>query len=108
MMNSNSTLADGVFSMPDTDTDTDRNGFNSNGAFPLADYYSYSNSYEINKGSTGTNSDDDSYAELLWKLLEFHFIGTDISVKMGAIAIGIRIEIGIEIGIGSVETVLAK
>ena len=37
-----------------------------NDVFPLPDsdscVESYSNSYEINKGSTGTYSDDDSYA----------------------------------------------
>ena len=33
-------------------------------------------------------------------------MGTDISVKMGAVAIGIGIGIGIGISVGSVETVL--
>ena len=42
---------------------------------PIPDFY------EINKGSIGTESNDDSYAELLLKLLEFHFIDTNISVK---------------------------
>ena len=61
---------------------------------PDSDSYadSYSDSYEINKGSTGTDSND---AELLWTLLECQFIGTDIGVKMGAVAIGIGIGIGV-------------
>ena len=73
------------------------------GAFPLPNSDSYADSCRINKGSTGTNSDDDSYAELLKKLLEFHFIGIHISVEMGAVAIGI----GIGISVGSVETVIS-
>ena len=60
----------------------------------------------MNKGSTGTDSDGDSYGQLLWKLLKFHLIGTDISAKFSTVAIGIRIGITIGIGIGSVETVL--
>ena len=80
------------------------------GAFPLPDSDSYSDSYtdfyEMNKGSTGTNSDGDSYGQLLWKLLKFHLIGTNISAKFGTVAIGIGIGITIGIGVGSVETVL--
>ena len=42
--------------------------------------------------------------QLLSKLLEFHFISNDISVKMGSVAIGFGIGIGT--GGDSVETVL--
>ena len=79
-------------------------------ARPDSDSDSYTDSYEVNKGSTGTNSDGDSYSDsygqLLWKLLKFHLIGTDISAKLGTVATGIEIGITIEIGVGSVETVL--
>ena len=37
---------------------------------------------------------------------KFHHIGTDISTKLGTVAIGIRTGIRIGIGVGSVETVL--
>ena len=60
----------------------------------------------MNKGSTGTDSDGDSYGQLLWKLIKFYLIGTDVGAKMGAVAIGIGIGITIGIGIASVETVL--
>ena len=84
------------------------------GACPLPDSDSYSdsytNSYEVNKGSTRTDSDgdyySDSYGQLLWKLLKFYLIGTDIGAKLATVAIGIRIGITIGIGLGSVETVL--
>ena len=39
-----------------------------------------------------TESDGDSYAKAQWKLVKFHLIGTDISAKMGTVAIGIGIE----------------
>ena len=42
--------------------------------------------------------------KLQWKLVKFHLISTDISAKLGTVAIGIRIGIGI--GVGSVETIL--
>ena len=62
----------------------------SDAAFPLPDSDSYSNSstdsFEVNKGSTGTDSDGDSdgdsYGQLLRKLLKFHLISTDISAKL--------------------------
>ena len=51
----------------------------------------------MNSSSTGTDSDGDSYSDsygqLLWKLLKFHLIGTDICVKLGTVAIGIGIGI---------------
>ena len=56
----------------------------------------------MNKGSTGTDSDGDSYGQLL----KFHLIGTDIGAKLGTVAIGIGIGITIGIRIGSVETIL--
>ena len=40
--------------------------------------------------------------KLQWKLVKFHLIGSDISAKLGTVAIGI----GIGIGLGSVKTVL--
>ena len=61
---------------------------------------------QIQKGYTGTNSDGDSYAKSQWKLVKFHLIGTDISAKMGTVAIGIGIGTCIGIGIGSLETLL--
>ena len=75
-----------------------------NGVFPLADSYADSNSYSNNmqKGSTGTDSDGHSDAKSQWKLVKFHLISTDISVKLCTVPICIRIGIGI----GSVETVL--
>ena len=76
------------------------------GAFPLSDSDSFTDSYEMNKGSTGTDSDGNSYGQLLWKLLAFHLISTDIGAKLGTVAIGIRKGITIGIGVGSVETVL--
>ena len=42
--------------------------------------------------------------KLQWKLVKFHLIGSDISAKLGTVAIGIGIGIGI--GLGSVKTVL--
>ena len=61
---------------------------------------------QIQKGYTGTDSDGDSYAKSQWKLVKFHLIGTDISAKMGTVAIGIGISTCIGIGIGSLETLL--
>ena len=64
----------------------------------------------MNKGSTGTNSNgdsfSDSYGQLLSKLLKFHLISTDVSAKLGTVAIEIGIGITIGIGVGSVETLL--
>ena len=80
----------------------------SNGAFPLPDSDSYSDyctdSDSMQKCSTGTNSDGDSYAKSQWKLVKFHLIVTDIGTKMGTVAMGIGTCIGI--GIGSLETFL--
>ena len=44
--------------------------------------------------------------KLQWKLVKFHLISTDISAKLGTVAIGIGIGITIGIGVSSVETVL--
>ena len=80
------------------------------GVFPLTYSDSYSDyctdSDSMQKCSTGTNSDGDSYAKSQWKLVKFHLIGTDISAKMGTVAIGIGISACIGIGIGSLETLL--
>ena len=64
------------------------------------------NLMQIQKGYTGTDSDGDSYAKSQWKLAKFHLVGTDISAKMGTVAIGIGISTCIGIGIGSLETLL--
>ena len=40
------------------------------------------------------------------KLLKLNLIGTNISAKLGTVAIGIGIGITIGVGVGSVETVL--
>ena len=79
-----------------------------NGVFPLPDSYSDSDSYSDNmqKGSTGTYSDGHSDVKSQWKLVKFHLISTNISVKLGTVPICIGIGIGIGIGISSVETVL--
>ena len=76
------------------------------GAFPLPDSDSNTDSYERNKGSTETDFDGDSCGQLLWTLLKFHLIGTDIGAKLGTVAIRVRIGITIGIGVGSMETVL--
>ena len=72
------------------------------GAFPLpnSDIETYIDSYsnEMYKGSTGTYSDDDTNAKLQCKLVEKHIICTDISAKLGTVAICIGMGIGIRIG----------
>ena len=70
--------------------------------FPLPDSYSDSHSDNMQKGSTGTDSDGHSDAKSQWNLVKFHLIVANISVKLGTVPISIRIGIGI----GSVETVL--
>ena len=57
---------------------------------------------QIQKGYTGTDPDGDSYAKSQWKLVKFHLIGTDISAKIGTVAIGIGIRLCIGLRIGSV------
>ena len=54
----------------------------------------------MQKGSTGTDPDGHYDAKSQWKLVKFHLISTDISVKSGTVPICIRK------GIGSVETLL--
>ena len=78
------------------------------GVFPLPDSFadSYSDSDIMQKGSTGTDSNGHSNAKSQWKLVKFHLISTNISVKLGTVPICIGIGNGIRIRIGSVETVL--
>ena len=81
-----------------------------NGAFPLreSETETYTDSYsnEIYKGSTGTYSDDDTDAKLQCKSIKNYIIGSDISAKLGIVAICIGISTCIGLGVVSVETVL--
>ena len=73
------------------------------GVFTLPDSDSYTDSYEMYKGYTGTNSDD-SYDKLLLTFVKSYLVSTNIGAKLGAV--GIKIGIGIGIGPSPVETVL--
>ena len=68
-----------------------------------ADSYSDSDSINVQKGYTGTDSDGDSNAKLLKKCenyLKNHLIGTNVCVKLGTVPICIGKGIGIGISIG--------
>ena len=62
----------------------------------------YTNSDNMQKGYTGTNTDDDTDAMSQWNWVKVYLI----SNKLGTVAIGIGIGIGIGISVGSEETVL--
>ena len=65
--------------------------------FILPDSDSYTDSDNMLKGYTGTETYGDSNAKSQWKL-----VNTNISVKLGTVAIGI----GIVASVGPVETLL--
>ena len=69
-----------------------------NGVFILPDSDLYTDPDNVQKGYTGTD------AKSQCKVVKFHHIGTNISTKLGTVAIGIRIGIGIGIRVGLVKT----